>query len=160
MSSYVWWGVNQILQGSVGFLARHPVETTLALTALANPGTRGFAWRVIDGAIWNTGRYMWQNLVTVGRAAAAESPTARTIGNIVRSTGRLAWTNPIITGVVISAASATVAIALAKDEDPLTEQIQMISTSHSLSGSGAGGGTTQPSIGTGGEWLIGGGSFF
>lgn len=155
MSSYLWWAANQLGQASIGFFARHPVEVSLAFTALANRATRGFAWRVIDGAIWNTGRYMWANIVTVSRAAAAESRIARGIGTI----GQIIVRNPVTSIIVADVASAATAIALAKHEDPLTEQIQMISTSHGLSGSGAGGGAAQPSIGTGGQWLLGGGSF-
>lgn len=160
MSTYIWWAANRALQLGGGFFATHPVETSLAMAALANPGTRGFAWRVIKGTAWNTARYMWANIVTVGRAAAAESNIAKGIGNIGQGLRNLAMRNPITTIVLLDIAAATAAIQLAKHEDPMTESAQMLSTAHGLSGSGAGGGVTQPSIGRGGDWLIGGGSFF
>lgn len=160
MSTYLWWAANQALKFGGGIFVTHPVESSLAMAALANPGTRGFAWRVIKGTAWNTARFMWANLVTVGRAAAAESTLAKNIGHVGQGLRNLVMRNPLTAIILADIAAATTAIALAKDEDPLTEQIQMISTSAGLSGSGAGGGAAQPSIGTGGEWLLGGGSFF
>lgn len=160
MSTYIWWAVNRGLQLGGGFFATHPVQTSLAMAALAHPGTRGFAWRVIKGFTWNSARYMWANLVTVGRAAAAESKIAKAIGDVGQGLKNLALRNPLTTIVLLDIAAATAAIQLAKHEDPKTESAQMLSTAHGLGGSGAGGGVTQPSIGGGGKWLIEGGSFF
>jgi anti-sigma-K factor RskA len=153
MSTYLWWAANQTLRLGGGLFATHPVETSLAMAALANPGTRGFAWRVIKGAAWNTGRYMWANLLTVGRAAAAESKFASKAGSIAQTLGRWATRNPLAVIVVADIAAVTTAVKLSQNEDPLTESLQVRSVSHGV------GGTGQPSIGTGGDWLIGGGGF-
>lgn len=153
MNSYVWWLANRGLQYGSAFLAAHPVETSLAIAGLSNPATRGFVWRVLSGFVDNTARYMLQNFLTVGRAAIAESTFAARTWAGMQGVGRFVARHPIGVVAVVDVAAVALAVELSKHEDPLTESLQVRSVSH------AAGGTGQPSIGSGGSWLIGAGGF-
>ena len=159
MSSYLWWAANQAARISSTWVASHPAEASLIGVGLANAATRGFTWDVLKSVAWRTSQMTGRIALDIGKSAIKRSTLAGGVWSYTKRVAQYLSRHPVATVVALDIAAATTAIALAKDEDPRTESIQMRSTSHGLSGTGAGGGISQPSIGTGGSWLIGGGTF-
>lgn len=142
MSSLVWWGAQQIVRETFSFAAKNPAETSLAFVLIANPATRGWALDVMRAMTWRTMQMTGRLTLDIGRATVARSTTARAVWNILRGGGRVVTRHPILASAAAYSALAATAVALAQDEDPLTEQLQVKGTSTGI------GGTGQPSLGS------------
>lgn len=154
MSSLVWWTAQQLTRQFVSKAAENPGWTSLGFVLLANPATRGFTLDIIKATAWRSLQFSGRLTLDVARAAAARSSTAAAIQRTSLNVARFAGRHPVATTATLYLAGATTAIALAQDEDPATERAQVTATSHGIGNPGL-----WPGIGSGGNWLIGGGSF-
>jgi hypothetical protein len=151
MRSYVSWVAMRVAERAIPWIAAHPAEVTIA--AIAFYYERKLTMDIIGGAagvlarsiVGGTGPGIIQTTAT---ALARRWPILQTTKQAIQ---KGATKNPILTVLAIDIAAAATAISLAKDEDPLTEEVQMKSTSSGI------GGTGQPSLGS--FPILGGGSF-
>ena len=142
MSSYIWWAAQQVARHTSVWVAAHPTESSLIGVGLANAKTRGFVWDVIKATAWRTIQFKGRLTADIARAAAARSTIIRNTASVFTSMGRFIARHPVAAVAVGYTTGAATAIALAKDPDPLTEQLQMRGTSSGI------GGTGQPNLGS------------
>ena len=152
MSSYIVWAANQAAAQISTWVAKNPAESSLIAAALANEKTRKFTLEVLyligrEGIRSNVniirgiGAALTRNSVVANRTAAF----ARTVLQYAKN---LAKRNPAATYATSYLALAVLTLALSRDEDPLTESLQVKGASHGWAGLG------WPSIGSAGSGLV------
>lgn len=142
MRSYVSWVAMRVAERLIPWVAANPEK--VALIGIATWYERKLTFDILGGAAGVLGRSIVGGtgpgiIQTTATALARRWPVLQTTKNVIQ---RGATKNPILTVLAIDIAAAATAISLAKDEDPLTEEVQMKSTSSGI------GGTGQPSLGS------------
>lgn len=140
MNSYVVWGSKQIAGHISPWIAKHPAEASLIAAGLANQKTRGFVADVLKITIKETLRGNWNIARGIGQSLVNRSTTANYTVNAMRTLGsgvkQLMLRNPVATVGTMYLTTAATTLALAQDEDPLTESVQVKSASHGWAGLG------------------------
>jgi hypothetical protein len=142
MTSLVWWTAQQIVRTTSQWASDNPAAASLLFVGLQNPKTRGFVVDVIKSVMWRGLRFKGGVIKDIGRSLGARSTVARNTGSAFRSLGRFISRHPVATVAVAYVTLGATSIALAKDADPLTEELQMKGTSSGI------GGTGQPNLGS------------
>jgi hypothetical protein len=142
MSAYITWSATRLAERLIPWVATHPTEVALGTIALY------YERKLTTDLLRGAGNVLYRSILggtgpgiiqTTGRAFASRWPILQTAKEAIK---KGVTYNPIATIIAIDIAAAAVAISLAKDEDPLTESVQMKSTSSGI------GGTGQPSLGS------------